>query len=346
MALNKDEEGKVNIRFDFSQNAPKIIEGVVCPLCGGAVEEKSFGYGCANYDSANPNSCRFSIGKIAGKDLNISQVKELLTTGRTGTIRGFTSKNKKKFDACLMLAEDENGVKSLKFDFEHVEAKKVRNVVCPLCGGEIVQTPFGYGCTHYDRTREDSCRFSIGKIAGVKLKEAQVKELLLHKKTEVITGFKSKTGKKFDAALKLEEDGRVAFDFPKRPEPEATSLMCQKCGRPIVKSQWYYECTCGLRITRRLAKVELSEDVIKELLEEGRTKEKITGFISKAGNPFEAYLKYGGDGLQFEFENSAPQNTNAAYDRNFLHSNEAQSRIILQNQESIQNEGIEDVQNQ
>lgn len=180
----------------------------------------------------------------------------------------------------------------------------------------------------------------------MKLKEAQVKELLPHKKTEVITGFKSKTGKKFDAALKLEEDGRVAFDFPKRPEPEATSLMCQKCGRPIVKSQWYYECTCGLRITRRLAKVELSEDVIKELLEEGRTKEKITGFISKAGNPFEAYLKYGGDGLQFEFENSAPQNTNAAYDRNFLHSNEAQSRIILQNQESIQNEGIEDVQNQ
>lgn len=156
LALNKDEEGKVNIRFDFSQNAPKIIEGVECPLCGGAVEEKSFGYGCANYDSANPNSCRFSIGKIAGKDLNISQVKELLTTGRTGTIRGFTSKNKKKFDACLMLAEDENGVKSLKFDFEHVEAKKVRNVVCPLCGGEIVQTPFGYGCTHYDRTREDS----------------------------------------------------------------------------------------------------------------------------------------------------------------------------------------------
>lgn len=335
LVLNKDEEGKINIQFDFSQNAPKIIEGVVCPICGGTVEEKPFGYGCTNYDSANPKSCRFSIGKIAGKDLNLSQVKELLTTGRTGTIRGFISKNKKKFDACLMLSEDESGVKSLRFDFEHVEAKKVKDAVCPLCGGDIVQTPFGYGCANYDKEKADSCRFSIGKIAGVKLKESQVRELLQNKKTEVITGFKSKAGKKFDAALKLLEDGGVAFDFPKRPEPEATSLKCVRCGAPIVRSQWYYECTCGFRITRKLAQAELTEDVIRELLEEGRTKEKITGFISKAGNPFEAYLKYDDDGLQFEFKNSAPQD-----------SNEAQNQIILQSQEVTLHAGNKDVQNQ
>ena len=105
--MTKDEEGKPNITFDFSQNEPETIEGVSCPLCGGAIEIKPFGYGCANYKAEDEAGCRFAIGKIAGKDLNTAQVKELLTNGRTGTIRGFTSKNKKKFDACLMLGEDE-----------------------------------------------------------------------------------------------------------------------------------------------------------------------------------------------------------------------------------------------
>ncbi len=157
--MTKDEEGKPNITFDFSQNEPETIEGVSCPLCGGAIEIKPFGYGCANYKAEDEAGCRFAIGKIAGKDLNTAQVKELLTNGRTGTIRGFTSKNKKKFDACLMLGEDENGKKVLKFDFEHVEAKKVKDVKCPLCQGDIVQTPFGYGCANYDKKQRGQLPF-------------------------------------------------------------------------------------------------------------------------------------------------------------------------------------------
>ena len=47
---------------------------------------------------------------------------------------------------------------------------------------------FGYGCANYSKENPDSCRFAIGKIAGVSLKEAQVKELLLRGKTDVIKG--------------------------------------------------------------------------------------------------------------------------------------------------------------
>lgn len=308
LVLQKDEDRKTSIQFDFSQNAPKIIEGIACPLCGGSIEEKPFGYGCTNYDSQNVDSCRFFIGKVAGKDLTLAQVKELLTNGRTGTIRGFTSKNKKKFDACLMLAEDENGTKSLKFDFEHVEAKKVKDVTCPLCGGDIVQTPFGYGCANYDKNREDSCRFSVGKIAGVKLKEAQVKQLLITKKTDMISGFVSKEGKKFEAALKLSDEGKIVFDFPERMKPEDTNLKCPKCGNTIQKGQWYYSCNCGLKITRNLLQVELSEEQISQLLTDGRTKEKVTGFVSKAGKPFDAYLQYTEEGLKFDFEDRGKTN--------------------------------------
>ena len=302
LVMTKDEEGKPNITFDFSQNEPETIEGVSCPLCGGAIEIKPFGYGCANYKAEDEAGCRFAIGKIAGKDLNTAQVKELLTNGRTGTIRGFTSKNKKKFDACLMLGEDENGKKVLKFDFEHVEAKKVKDVKCPLCQGDIVQTPFGYGCANYDRNKEDSCRFSIGKIAGVKLKETQVKALLLTGKTEIIIGFKSKNGKKFDAPLKLTEDGRIEFDFPERPKPEETKVKCPKCGALLKKSQWYYECDCGFRVNRYVAKVELAEEVLEELFVKGYTAKKITGFTSKAGNVFDTCLKFEEDEIRFDFD--------------------------------------------
>lgn len=302
LVMTKDEEGKPNITFDFSQNEPETIEGVSCPLCGGAIEIKPFGYGCANYKAEDESGCRFAIGKIAGKDLNTAQVKELLTNGRTGTIRGFTSKNKKKFDACLMLGEDENGKKVLKFDFEHVEAKKVKDVKCPLCQGDIVQTPFGYGCANYDRNKEDSCRFSIGKIAGVKLKETQVKALLLTGNTEIITGFKSKNGKKFDAPLKLTEDGRIEFDFPERPKPEETKVKCPKCGALLKKSQWYYECDCGFRVNRYVAKVELAEEVLEELFTKGYTAKKITGFTSKAGNVFDTCLKFEEDEIRFDFD--------------------------------------------
>ncbi len=412
LVIETGEDGKKNINFDFSENQPQVVEGVQCPLCGGAIEVKSFGYGCANYEAGNDASCKFSIGQIAGKDLNVSQVRELLTNGRTSTIRGFKSKSGKKFDACLMLAEDENGRKSLKFDFENVEAKKVKDVVCPLCGGaivqtpfgfgcanyskddehscrfsigkmaekslteaqvkelltegrtgtirgfksksgkkfdarvalnrneegkvtglkfdftdleapavkdvscplcggKIVQTPFGYGCANYSKDDENSCRFSIGKIAGVKLKEAQVKELLIRKKTDVIKGFVAKTGMMFDAPLKLTEDGRVTFDFPEKPKPVESTLECPKCHKFMKKAQWNYECECGFKISHTIAKVELPEEVVRELLATGKTAKKVQGFTSKAGNVFDTCLKYEDDQIRFDFENPGEEASGA-----------------------------------
>ncbi|MFR8426558.1 MAG: hypothetical protein ACLVCH_01965 [Roseburia inulinivorans] len=47
---------------------------------------------------------------------------------------------------------DEAGkVTGLKFDFTDLEPVKVKDAVCPLCGGEIIQTPFGYGCANYSK---------------------------------------------------------------------------------------------------------------------------------------------------------------------------------------------------
>ena len=305
ITFDKEEDGTIKgLKFDFDNVEAKKVKDVRCPICKGDIVQTPFGFGCAKYSKDNPDSCRFSIGKMAEKALNEAQVKELLTYGRTSTIRGFKSKEGKKFDARVALNKDETGkVTGLKFDFTDVEAPKVKDVKCPLCKGDIVQTPFGFGCANYSKDNPDSCRFSIGKIAGVKLKEAQVKELLIKKKTEVIKGFVAKTGMMFDAPLKLTEDGQVTFDFPEKPKPVETSVTCPKCQKKLMKAQWNYECECGFKVSHTVAKVELSEEVIKELLETGKTKDKVIGFTSKAGNIFDACLKFEDDRISFDFDN-------------------------------------------
>ena len=82
---------------------------------------------------------------------------------------------------------------------------------CPLCDGEIIRTNFGYGCSNY---KEKGCKFSVSKsICKRTISLANVKMLLATGKTSKIQGFVSKSGKSFDATLKLDKDGHVVFDF-------------------------------------------------------------------------------------------------------------------------------------
>lgn len=315
LLLEKEENGKHVIKFDFDNVEAQKIKGVVCPDCGGEIIKTPFGFGCAKYDKNDDSSCRFSIGKMAGKDITEAQVKELLTNGRTSTIRGFKSKAGKKFDARIALNKNENGkVTGLKFDFDDLEQPKLKDVHCPLCGGDIVKTLFGYGCSNYNKDDESkSCRFSIGKISGVKLNDSQVKQLLTIKKTDVIKGFLSKNGTKFEAPLKLTGEGQIVFDFPEREKPTETRLMCPRCKeKKLMKSQWYYECNfqCGFRIGHTVAQVPISEEIMQELFTTGKTKNKVVGFVSKAGNQFDTCLKYEDERIQFDFDN--PGETPAA----------------------------------
>lgn len=300
-----EEDGRKKLKFDFEHVEAKKVKDAVCPLCGGEILVTPFGYACANRSRDGKEGCSFAIGRIAEKDLTESNVRELLTTGKTGTIRGFKGKSGKKFDACLELVKEEGSAK-IQFDFEHVEAKKVKDVVCPLCGGDIVQTPFGYGCAAYDKNNPESCRFSIGKIAGVKLKEASVKELLQNGKTSPIQGFVAKTGMMFEAALKLDEEKKVVFDFPEKEEPKETTVKCPKCGQFMKRDKWRYICECGYSQFHTVAGIALTDEQMTQIFTEGRTKEPIRGFTSKAGNVFDAFLvlkqdENGKDNISFDF---------------------------------------------
>jgi len=81
---------------------------------------------------------------------------------------------------------------------------------CPLCGKEIVNGRKGYYCSGY----KDGCTFTIWKFMCRRaISVANAKALLSSGKTGKISGFISKNDKPFDAALKLDESGKVVFDF-------------------------------------------------------------------------------------------------------------------------------------
>ena len=84
---------------------------------------------------------------------------------------------------------------------------------CPLCGGDVRRTTFGYGCGNY---RENGCKFGFRNVIckrTVSLENARL--LLTEGKTALIKGFISKAGKPFDAFLTL-QNGEVKFEFPPR----------------------------------------------------------------------------------------------------------------------------------
>ena len=217
-------------------------------------------------------------------------------------------------NACLVLKEDENKKLSVQFDFDHVEPKTVKDVVCPSAEAKSRWRRLAFVCENNRRDDPESCRFMVGKVASVKIKESVLKELLTKKKTEVISGFVSKTGMKFDAPLKLTEDGDIAFDFPEKPKPIETNVLCPKCGRPLKKTQWKYECECGFNVWHTVAKVELSEEILTELFTTGKTKKKVTGFTSKAGNVFDTCLKFENDQISFDFDNPGEEEVQSTAD--------------------------------
>ncbi|MBO5930135.1 MAG: topoisomerase C-terminal repeat-containing protein, partial [Clostridia bacterium] len=81
---------------------------------------------------------------------------------------------------------------------------------CPLCGGEVRRTSFGYGCSGY----QEGCKFAIsGVICDRVISMSNVKKLLADGETYKIEGFVSpKTKKLFSAKLKLVQ-GKTEFSF-------------------------------------------------------------------------------------------------------------------------------------
>jgi DNA topoisomerase-3 len=102
--------------------------------------------------------------------------------------------------------------------------------------------------------------------------------------------------------------------------PERVELgLCPRCGAEtgeiIRENSRAYGCTswksreepgCGFVIWKKVAGRTITPELARQLLEEGRTREVVAGFRSRAGKPFRARLVLGEDGkVEFEFPERA-----------------------------------------
>lgn len=80
---------------------------------------------------------------------------------------------------------------------------------CPICGKDVLRYKYNYGCCGY----KEGCKFRIYmSMSGRTISVNNAKQLLEKGQTDLIKGFVSKSGKSFDAVVKLDGD-RCVFDF-------------------------------------------------------------------------------------------------------------------------------------
>lgn len=175
--------------------APSSIQSP-CPKCG-----KPLIFDGRVVRHENEPDCPFKLwGMVSGRKMAVAELEQLIVERELPVLSGFKSKEKKPFEAGLRLNADMTG---LEFVFsKEVETK----LPCPKCKSRLKSNGRKVTC---------QCGFFIWtEVAGVKLTDAQITDLLTAGKTAVIKGFKSKAGRKFDAALTFSQDkGEISFDF-------------------------------------------------------------------------------------------------------------------------------------
>ena len=92
------------------------------------------------------------------------------------------------------------------------------DIHCPKCGkGSLVFYPRCAKCSDAD------CGWTLFRtVAGKSLTDEQLTRLAVNGETDIIKGFTSKAGKRFEASLSLDGDFKTVFVFPERKKPGKT----------------------------------------------------------------------------------------------------------------------------
>ena len=193
-----------------------------CPKCGGVVQE--------NYRKVQCQKCDFSLWRVvSGREWAPEELAELFTKRFVGPLSGFRSKQGRPFTAGIRLTEDLR----TEFDFgqgagdadEAVDFSGQQPLgKCPKCAARVFEHGVAYVCEKAVGPGR-SCDFRSGRmILQQPIERAQMEKLLASGKTDLLTGFVSKKGRKFKAFLVKQPDGKIGFEFqaraPKEGAPE------------------------------------------------------------------------------------------------------------------------------
>ena len=187
-----------------------------CPKCGGIVKE--------TYKHMACQSCDWHIWKaVAGKQLEISEMETLISTGKLGPIAGFRNKMGKLFTAELRL----DSSFQTEFDFGQPKERASDQSVdftnqaplgkCPKCKGRVYEHGASYVCEKAVGEKH-ACDFRSGKtVLQQPIDSVQMEKILKQGKSDVLHGFvSSRTRRKFSAMLVFDKQGKLSFEFEKK----------------------------------------------------------------------------------------------------------------------------------
>ena len=288
-----------------------VTDAIPCPKCSSPLEIAPWGYVCKNEE------CGFKAGHtIAGRTLSHAEMATLLKTGKSDLLSGFKSKKGTTFSATLTLGDDGN----IGFEFsDDARVKTPTNYKCPKCGKTLLDSGNRLICEGSDVTTSNNengdptltpdtaptCDFVFYKtIAGHVMSDTEIAELFSNGTTEIICGFLTKKGTTFNAKVVWDKDFKATFAFENDGHFHGTETKfnCPLCKKKLEENKNAIFCpACNFTLFKSVAGKKLRVADIKALLTGGKT-ELLTGFKSKKGTEFDAYLKLGEDGrTNFEF---------------------------------------------
>jgi DNA topoisomerase-3 len=208
---------------------PDVVYATVsapCPKCGGVVQE--------NYRKFQCQKCDFSLWKVtSGREWSPEEVAELIAKRVIGPLSGFRSRMGKPFSAVMRLTDELR----LEFDFgQAAEGEEAPDFgdqepigACPKCAARVFEHGMVYTCEKAVGPQR-ACDFRSGRmILQQPIEREQMKKLLESGRTDLLTGFVSKKGRRFKAFLVKQPDGKIGFEFqPRAPKEKAESPPAEK----------------------------------------------------------------------------------------------------------------------
>lgn len=247
-----------------------------CRKCQSKLEIQRFKLLCTN------DECKWTMPRVVSNyNFTMAELSSIIRLGKSTETFRFKKQDGSVFDS------------GVEFNTEHKLVYSKTPVVersekCPCCKGDMVESKSYIKCINEETNFKDAegkeakCGFIIWKTVNKKvLTDTQAKVLIEGGKTELIKGFVSSKGTKFDAFLTVNKDRRISFEFLNNREGVKTEHRCLKAGC----DGYYYEkgplfiCEkdkdkskddtpeCGSRIFKKTYDKEIPPTKLKQLLQ-------------------------------------------------------------------------------
>jgi DNA topoisomerase-3 len=187
-----------------------------CPECGGKIIKGRKDYGCANWRESD-GACKVVIpSKLHGRFISPYMLRSLLNDKKAGPYH--FPDNDPPYGVIHLEKMDDSWNLIVKKSTKPKKHPKKILAECPVCGGNIVDSPKAYGCANW-KDIDGGCKFAVWKtIAKRETTKEDAIQLIETGSTDILDGFISKNGKAFCARLTLQNMNgndilKAGFDF-------------------------------------------------------------------------------------------------------------------------------------